>query len=713
MSVSPSPETVRHALSYIPATDRDLWVRLGMAAKSELGDEGFPIWNEWSQSADNYRSKDALAVWKSFKTDGKVTVGTLLYEAKARGFKLDSDRAIDPAEIERHKLERAASIAREAQEHARLQSQAAEQATALYKVCQEVDAHPYLTKKGIRPHGCRVYRGGFAIAGMRCDGALVLPIRNSDGEIRSLQFIAENGDKRYLPNGEKSGAYCSIGKPSGTICIAEGFATAASIHEATGHAVAVAFDAGNLLAVSKTIKEKFPETTVILCADNDQFTESNPGVTKALAAAEAVGGTLAVPDFSNLDNQPKDFNDLLLLDGADAVRRVIVGAGKPSAPPPVGPRVNLISGAAIEPEVIRWLWDGYLAAGKLHILAGVPGTGKTTVALVLASTLSIGGRWPDGTKAPQKNTVIWSGEDDPKDTLVPRLIAMGADMSRIRFVGRVDEQSGIRVFDPAMDIKLLTEALKDLGEVGLLIVDPIVSAVSGDSHQNAETRRSLQPLVDLGVTVDCAVLGISHFTKGSAGKEPLDRVTGSLAFGALPRVVMATAKKTDDDGTSYRVFVRTKSNIGPDGGGFRYDLEQTTLPSHSNITASIAVWGDPIEGTAREILAEAEQEDGQQGGTDEAVELLGHVLEMGKVSSREVKRLADQDGISEKALRRAREKLHIQVERDGFGRDCRTYWSLPVVPQPSSRAQSCPDLNGAQVGTSEGKGMSDGVEIVV
>src|SRR5688572_410797 len=149
------------------------------------------------------------------------------------------------------------------------------------------------------------------------------------------------------------------------------------------------------------------------------------------------------------------------------------------------------------PEAVDWLWNGWLAAGKLHVLGGQPGTGKTTIALALAAAITTGGRWPDGSRAGLGSVVVWSGEDDPADTLAPRLRAAGADMQRVHFVQGVREGNQYHSFDPSQDVDALRTALAGLTDVRLLVVDPIVSAVSGDSHKNAEVRRGLQPLVDL------------------------------------------------------------------------------------------------------------------------------------------------------------------------------------------------------------------------
>ncbi|CAK9253597.1 unnamed protein product [Sphagnum jensenii] len=137
------------------------------------------------------------------------------------------------------------------------------------------------------------------------------------------------------------------------------------------------------------------------------------------------------------------------------------------------------------------------------------------------------------------------------------------------------------------------------------MIDPIVAAVSGDSHKNSETRRCLQPLVDMAAATGTAILGISHFSKGSAGKNVTERVIGSLAFGALPRIVMAAAKLEANKGGG-RIFCRAKSNIGADDGGFHYELQQLELPNHRGLITSRVCWGAPVEGTARELLAEDE-----------------------------------------------------------------------------------------------------------
>lgn len=339
------------------------------------------------------------------------------------------------------------------------------------------------------------------------------------------------------------------------------------------------------------------------------------------------------------------------------------------------PYVELVRGDALSIEPIDWLWRYWLAAGKLHILAGSPGTGKTTLAISLAAIVSRGGTLPDGTLAEAGSVVIWSGEDDPADTLGPRLIAAGADMSRVYLVKGVMNGSGERrTFDPAKDAGALVERLAEIPDVRLLIVDPVVSAVAGDSHKNAEVRRGLQPLVDLAQHHRCALLGISHFTKGTKGSDPLDRVTGSLAFGALARVVLGTAKADEkDEGATRRVLARAKSNIGPDDGGYAYDVRQAELPEYPGVIASYIDWGQALEGTARELLTHAEQDEPGHGQSPK--DFLRELLAAGPCASNDIYRDGEAAGFSRDAMKRAKRNLRVRAHKQGMAGGW--IWKLP------------------------------------
>ncbi|HUW37487.1 MAG TPA: AAA family ATPase [Rhodocyclaceae bacterium] len=667
-------ERIRDALHYIPASDRDTWVGMGMAIKSELGDTGFDMWEAWSQQDESFDPSAARDVWKSIRAGGKVTAGTLFYEAKARGWRDDgTHQRPTQEELAERRREAAERADKEQAEDAKRKADAAAKAATIWAALATPADQAYLKANDIQAHGIRQH-----------NDALVIPMRTSDGVLHSLQFIGPDGGKKFLTGGRVSGCYHAIGDPKGAaaLCIAEGYATGATIHEATGYPVAIAFTAGNLLAVARAMREKFPDLTLILCADDDVATAGNPGLTKATEAARSVGGLLAVPDFgTDRPDGATDFNDVRRHCGAEAIKRAIARASAPAMPEhqpetesaPAGEyasRVELVRASDVTPEAVTWLWPGWLAAGKMHVLGGAPGTGKTTISMALAATVTTGGRWPDGSKSPVGNVLIWSGEDDPSDTLVPRLALSGADLSRVYFVAEVREGNDRRSFDPARDMEPLRREVIKVGDVRLLIVDPIVSAIAGDSHKNAEVRRGLQPLADLAASIRCAMLGITHFSKGTGGRDPVERLTGSLAFGALPRIVMVAAKHQEEgeDGRTVRIFIRAKSNIGPDDGGFEYDLHQGEMKSHPGIFSSSVLWGEAVEGAARELLATADtaSDDGEGGTLADAKSFLTDLLADGPLPVKAIKADADGAGYSWASIRRAQKAIGAEAIKEGM-----------------------------------------------
>lgn len=260
--------------------------------------------------------------------DGRIKLfpdgeGGIVYNWKGeqRVFFVDNGHALTEQEQAERDRKRQETIREAREEDARRHAEAREKAAAIWRSAQAATRdHPYLTRKGVKAHGVRLH-----------NGALVIPMRDGS-KLHSQQFIAEDGDKRFLTGGCVQGCYFSIGKPDNVLCIAEGFATAASIHEATGHAIAVVFTAGNLLAVAKAVRAKFPGLRLIVCADDDYRTEGNPGLRKATEAARAVGALLAVPDFG--EDRPEgatDFNDLALHRGRETIQRAIADAKAPGS----------------------------------------------------------------------------------------------------------------------------------------------------------------------------------------------------------------------------------------------------------------------------------------------------------------------------------------------------------------------------------------------
>lgn len=629
-----------------------------------------------------------------------------------------------PAEREafrrRVEVEKREREAEQIQKHA----DAARKALSVWQAAHAVGPdHPYLVRKRVAPVetlreieakrlpvliGYAPQAKGETLTGR----VLVAPVKIGD-KVSSVEFIDEAGRKSALAGGAKAGGHWAAQRLTDEVprlLIGEGVATVLSAREATGNPAVAALSCGNLEAVVRAMRERYAEAALVILADIGN------GQKDAEEAARAVGGLLAVPDFG--DNRPdgaKDFNDLSALCGVNAVRGCIEAAKVPAVEIPSTPTIELLRGCDITPEPISWLWRGWLAAGKVHILGGAPGTGKTTIALAIAATLTIGGRWPDGTKSQVGNVVIWSGEDDPADTLIPRLKLMGADLTRVYFVSGMREGAEIRSFDPARDVDALRQKLDEIGDVHMLIVDPIVSAVAGDSHKNAEVRRSLQPLADLAANRHCALLGITHFSKGTSGREPVERITGSLAFGALARIVLVAAKhqgQGENEGNA-RLLLRAKSNIGPDDGGFEYELRQGE--AYPGIVTSAVLWGKAVEGSARELLAVADatgdEADGQSA-VDDAADWLRELLkDAGATDRRDILSSAKGAGYSERTIDRARSRLGVVASQHGFGKGKRSLWELPTFPPiPPNPPNSAKQKSMAGMNELGGNGDSSVVE---
>lgn len=337
-----------------------------------------------------------------------------------------------------------------------------------------------------------------------------------------------------------------------------------------------------------------------------------------------------------------------------------------------GPVVEILPASAVKVEPINWVWLGHLARGKTHLLGGAPGTGKTTIAVSICATISSGGKFPCGNLAEAGDVLIWSGEDSAEDTLVPRLLASGADLTRVHLVGGKQEGEKRHPFDPSTDMPALAKAARSLKSLRLLVLDPVVAAVAGDSHKNGETRRGLQPVVDLAAELGCAVLGITHLSKGTSGREPLERIAGSIAFGAVARVVLATVKPADPDAP--RRLVRAKSNIGPDTGGFEYTLFAAPVPGHP-LQAQRVDWGASLEGSARDLMS-VETPDDSADSMDDAEAFLAETLREGPMMTKDIKSAAAAHGHRWRTIERAKKSLGVVATKGGF--QGAWGWELPA-----------------------------------
>lgn len=328
MSDSANLERLLSALAYIPAEDRETWLHVGMALKHELGDDGFPHFDAWSEKSENYNARDVAAVWRSFREAGKVTAGTLYHYAKAHGWK--SDLPPDPDRLKRQRLaaERAAvDAALRAKDRAR----AAALARTLWSAGGRVRAHPYLVRKQVSPSdtlrelsgetmrsllGYTPKQGGVGLSGP----VLLAPVKIA-GALSTLELIDEAGRKSALRGGAKKGGYWASGALGATIAIGEGIATALTISAALAASAVASLSCTNLLPVAIYLRSRYPLARIMVCGDLGN------GQRDAEKAALAVGGICVVPDFGpDRPDGATDFNDLQCLDGLEAVRRQLEDA---------------------------------------------------------------------------------------------------------------------------------------------------------------------------------------------------------------------------------------------------------------------------------------------------------------------------------------------------------------------------------------------------
>jgi putative DNA primase/helicase len=337
-------DNIRAALSFVPAYDRDIWLRMGMAVKSALGDDGYSLWAEWSEQELSWNERDGRAVWRSIRPNGKVTIGTLFYEAKRHGFKFNGEYrpgGSTPEDKAWRKDETGQAEADEAKEEQR-RVEATSKAATIWNASQPLaQDHAYLVRKQIKPVSTLreiTATKATAILGYTPNSKgepligrlIIVPVKLHD-RLSTLELIDEQGRKAALYGGAKAGGYWAAQTlPEGdgqgeTLLIGEGVATVLSAKETTGHLSIAALTCGNLERVAKQMRQRYPAATIVILG------ELGNGQAKAEQAARTTGALLALPEFG--DKPPEnatDFNDLARLKGPDAVCAAVGNASKPT-----------------------------------------------------------------------------------------------------------------------------------------------------------------------------------------------------------------------------------------------------------------------------------------------------------------------------------------------------------------------------------------------
>ncbi len=412
--------------------------------------------------------------------------------------------------------------------------------------------HPYLSKKQILPHQAR-----------QQDNNLILPLFDINGALKSLQFIKPDGEKRFLSGGAKKGCFCPLGPwpPQDKIIIAEGFATAATVQQASGLTCLVAFDAGNLEPVAMAIKQAYPGISIIVAADNDHTTEGNPGKTKGEAAASAVGGKMLLPE-PLAGAQATDWNDVACALGMEAVRakfNELLTARRSKT----NTAAEILSASYPNNDFIH----GLAQRQDSILLWGKSGIGKSILEMNIALTMASGGKrklWDKfllaseqpyqvlivqsemGARATQQRLQLMVNGCPEYKEAMDNIHFLASDKDPVRGLGNLEED--------AFREDLMANIVETRAD--LVILDPLVSYHLCDENDNAKMRAVLELLSNIQDATQATFLVVHHAGKGNVVASGAEGSRGASSIGGWTAVDINFAmmpfkkrasKKNDDE----------------------------------------------------------------------------------------------------------------------------------------------------------------------
>jgi len=325
-------------------------------------------------------------------------------------------------------------------------------------------------------------------------------------------------------------------------------------------------------------------------------------------------------------------------------------------------RLQTVCLADVQPKPINWLWPEKIARGKVTMISGDPGLGKSLLTVALASAVSTGAKWPvTGGNAPCGSVIMLSDEDAVADTIRPRLDAAGADCSKIHaltMVREIDEygETTDRSFSLEKDIDRLAEVVEKLGDCALIQIDPISAYMGGtDSHKNSDVRGLLSPLSTLAEQFNVAIVVVTHLNKSSGNA--IYRSIGSIAFTAAARSVIGVTKDRDDP--NRRLVLPVKNNLGCDSSGMAYRIET------ADNGAPVVMWEpDAVDIDINEALST--ESDDYRSERKEAADWLESELMGEPIAPDNLRKMAAVAGHSWSTVRRAKSDMGVESKKCGF-----------------------------------------------
>lgn len=489
----------------------------------------------------------------------------------------------------------------------RLRQNAAERAENAIDSSPPASAdHPYLVSKHIKAHG--IFQKG---------PDLLIPVYNAQGDLRTYQTISPSGKKLFLKDGEVQGNFYRIGQPSSKrVYVAEGFATAASIHEHTGACVFVAFNCGNILPVCRSVRQLLPDSQIVVAADNDQWnykadgSQDNPGIEAARSAASSIKNcSFVFPSFKNVSTKPKDFNDLFQLEGKESL---LVQLGER------GDRIKASPFGDINPTLLpkrEFLYGNHLIRKYCSATISPGGVGKTQLVMTDAIALASGIMLLHD--RPEERVNVWHYNlEDPLDELQRRALAIcqfhkinPSEIQNTLFLDSGRDQPLIVMEKTKQgeyarpDAEALYKTIKE-NNISVLSIDPFVKVHYGDENSNKDIDEVLKVFSQIANDTNCAIDLVHHTKKSGKGESHagnMDAARGASALAGAVRSARTLTGMTEEEALAFQIvnkswFVRVdnaKANMAaPMDHTHWLERHSIELPNGDKV-GTLGIWKPP------------------------------------------------------------------------------------------------------------------------
>jgi DNA polymerase I-like protein with 3'-5' exonuclease and polymerase domains len=341
----------------------------------------------------------------------------------------------------------------------------------------------------------------------------------------------------------------------------------------------------------------------------------------------------------------------------------------------------LVCAADIVPRPMDWLWQGHILRGSQELLTGVPGGGKSQIHCAFVSYITTGGTWPDGSNgAPAGNAIMLTAEDCLDQTIVPRLIAAGADRDRVFVLKKIKKDNKERMFLLGEDLDELEQMIVRLGNVRLVTIDPITAFMGSsnkfDSHRATDVRGQLGPLADLAERMNVALSAITHPPK-HATQRSIDHFIGSQAYIAAARIGHLAIEEVDDDKipTGRSLFANVKNNVSRKMSTLAYRIVEK--PLDDGVTTASIIWDEIVDISADQAIAATAPAHKEHGQQSDVIIFLMSLLVDGPMEMKSIEDKAAERGFSRDQLHRAKRRIGIVAFKQVGMMKGHWFWALP------------------------------------